>query len=551
MLQTERASLGQAARRGGEEGTLGSSARAGKSRVLLLIALVVIMLIGLPLAVWLDISNLSRNILGRQAQDLSSVITSIRGYYASNVVGRVLAAHGAPTQVVHNYETIPGAIPIPATLSLELGRVINEKQANITYRFVSDLPFKGRAVHPMDRFETTALAKLRQDADQTITDISWSGFSNSYRLVTPIIMGQTCVACHNTHPDSPKTDWKVGDVRGIQEVVISQPLAANILSFKYLLAYFIFVACLGIGFILLQRRQTAVIHGINQELESTNEFLATISLKISRYLSPQIYKSIFSGQKDVVVHTERKRLTIFFSDIKDFTATTERLQPEALTSMLNEYLTEMSAIALKHGGTIDKFIGDAILVFFGDPETKGATEDAKACLRMAMEMRRRLAELKIKWRQEGTEEPFVVRMGINTGFCNVGNFGSNDRMDYTIIGAEANLAARLQSIAEAGKIVISYETYALVQDMVAAHPLPPITMKGISRDIIPYAVEGVITGGDRQSRILSEHIAGLDLDLDLEQVRGEEAERARAALLEALQALDRQSHMGPVKPAAG
>lgn len=521
---------------------------AGRNRAALLAVLVIVMLIGLPLAVWLDISNLSRTILARQSQDLSSVITSIRGYYASNVVGRVLANHGQQTQVIHNYETIPGAIPIPATLSLELGRVINEKQANITYRFVSDLPFRGRAPHPMDAFETGALAKLRQNADQTITDVSWTGLSNTYRLVTPIIMGQTCVSCHNSHPDSPKTDWKVGDVRGIQEVVISQPLAANILSFKYLLAYFIFVACLGIGFIVLQRRQTAVISGINRELESTNEFLATISLKISRYLSPQIYKSIFSGQKDVVVHTERKRLTIFFSDIKDFTATTERLQPEALTSMLNEYLTEMSTIALRHGGTIDKFIGDAILVFFGDPETKGATEDAKACLRMAMEMRRKLAELKVKWRQEGTEEPFVVRMGINTGFCNVGNFGSNDRMDYTIIGAEANLAARLQSIAEAGKIVISYETYALVQDMVAAHPLPPITMKGISREVIPYAVEGVVTGGDRHTRILSEHIAGLDLDLDLEQVRGEEAERAREALRQALQALEQQSHISPPKP---
>jgi len=529
---------------GGDDSATPEQSRAplaARNRAILLAIMVVVMLVGLPLAVWLDISNLSRTILARQSQDLSSVITSIRGYYASNVVGRVLANHGQQTQVVHNYETIPGAIPIPATLSLELGRVINEKQANITYRFISDLPFRGRAPHPMDAFETTALKKLRQDPDQTITDVSWSGLSNSFRLVTPIIMGQTCVSCHNSHPDSPKTDWKVGDVRGIQEVVISQPLAANIFSFKYLLAYFIFVACLGVGFILLQRRQTAVISGINRELESTNEFLAAISLKISRYLSPQIYKSIFSGQKDVVVHTERKRLTIFFSDIKDFTATTERLQPEALTSMLNEYLTEMSTIALKHGGTIDKFIGDAILVFFGDPETKGATEDAKACLRMAMEMRRKLAELKVKWRQEGTEEPFVVRMGINTGFCNVGNFGSNDRMDYTIIGAEANLAARLQSIAEAGKIVISYETYALVEDMVAAHALPPITMKGISREVIPYAVEGVVTGTDRQTRILSEHIAGLDLDLDLEQVRGEEAERARAALRLALQALEQQS----------
>jgi class 3 adenylate cyclase len=511
----------------------------------LLTLLVVIMLLGLPLAVWLDISNLSRSILRRQAADLSSVISSIRGYYASNVVGRVLAAHGTDTQVVHNYETIPGAIPIPATLSLELGRVINEKQANINYRFVSDLPFKGRASHNLDAFEAAALASLRSNPQQTITDVSWSGLNNTFRLVTPVVMGQACVQCHDSHPDSPKTDWKVGDVRGIQEILITQPLASNILSFKYLLCYFIFVGCMGTGFILLQRRQAAVIHGINRELETTNEFLATISLKISRYLSPQIYKSIFSGQKDVTVHTERKRLTIFFSDIKDFTATTERLQPEALTSMLNEYLTEMSTIALKHGGTIDKFIGDAILVFFGDPETRGPTEDAKACLRMAMEMRRRLAELKLKWRQEGTEEPFVVRMGINTGFCNVGNFGSNDRMDYTIIGAEANLAARLQAIAEAGKIVISYETFALVQDMVAAHPLPPITMKGISREVIPYAVEGVITGTDRKTRILSEHIAGLDLDLNLEQVQGDDTARARAVLVEALQALDERRDMRP------
>src|SRR5207244_6275300 len=92
---------------------------------------------------------------------------------------------------------------------------------------------------------------------------------------------------------------------------------------------------------------------------SEHDFLATLSLKISRYISPQVYKSIFSGQKDVTIHTERKKLTIFFSDIQNFTATTERLQPEQITQLLNEYFTEMSAIAHEHGGTIDKFIGDA------------------------------------------------------------------------------------------------------------------------------------------------------------------------------------------------
>src|SRR5690606_6171784 len=105
---------------------------------------------------------------------------------------------------------------------------------------------------------------------------------------------------------------------------------------------------------------------------------------------------------------------------------------------------------------------------------------------------RRLLELNAQWRKRGIEQPFRARMGINTGYCNVGNFGSDDRMDYTIIGAEANLAARLQAIAEPGGIVMSYETFALVSDAVRARPLPPITVKGISRQIVPYVFEGLV-----------------------------------------------------------
>ena len=168
-------------------------------------------------------------------------------------------------------------------------------------------------------------------------------------------------------------------------------------------------------------------------------------MKIAKYLSPQIYKSIFSGQKDVAIATERKKLTIFFSDIKDFTATTERLQPEDLTALLNEYLTEMSTIALEHGATVDKFIGDAHPGLLRRPgDARAWRRTRSACVRMAVDMQQRLAQLNAEWRERGIEQPFRARMGINTGYCNVGNFGSDDRMDYTIIGAEANLAARLQ-----------------------------------------------------------------------------------------------------------
>src|SRR3954452_13410189 len=197
----------------------------------------------------------------------------------------------------------------------------------------------------------------------------------------------------------------------------------------------------------------------------------------------------------------------------------------------------MSEIALKHGATLDKFIGDAILAFFGDPETKGVEEDARACLRMAVEMQRRLEQLDTQWRQRGIEQPFQARMGVNTGYCNVGNFGSNDRMDYTIIGAEANLAARLQSIAEPGGICLSYETYALVRDLVSAQPLAPIAMKGIGREIVPYRVDGLLGALAQREQVISEHVTGLDLFLDVGALDEGGVERAKKRLLDALQAL--------------
>jgi class 3 adenylate cyclase len=299
---------------------------------------------------------------------------------------------------------------------------------------------------------------------------------------------------------------------------------------------------------LLQEKEAQLnrrLEEMNRELEASNDFLVRISTKISHYLAPQIFKSIFSGQKDVTIHTERKQLAIFFSDIKDFTATTEGLQPEEITRLLNEYFTEMSAIALKHGGTVDKFIGDALVIFFGDPETKGTVEDTRACLNMAAEMQRRLAELNVKWRSAGTEQPFRVRMGVNTGFCNVGNFGSADRMDYTAIGAEVNLAARLQSIAEPGHIVISYETYALVRDIVAARALPPISVKGINRSVVPYVVEGVLDETGRKIEIFSEHMTGLDFYLDPRAVDATAIERIRATLKNAIAALEERGEGAP------
>ena len=218
--------------------------------------------------------------------------------------------------------------------------------------------------------------------------------------------------------------------------------------------------------------------------------LSKLSKKIGKYIPPQIHKGIFKGEHDTEIKTKRKKCTIFFSDIKNFTDTSEKLQPEDLTKYLNEYFSEMTKIALEHGATIDKYIGDAVMLFFGDPTSKGEREDARACVNMSIRMQERMVELREKWKQEGFYQPFEIRIGINTGYCNVGNFGSEQRLTYTIIGGEVNVAARLESAGDANKILMSYETYAHAQDLIDVKELESIKMKGISREVKVFEVTG-------------------------------------------------------------
>jgi class 3 adenylate cyclase/PAS domain-containing protein len=173
--------------------------------------------------------------------------------------------------------------------------------------------------------------------------------------------------------------------------------------------------------------------------------LETLSNKLAKYLAPQVYNSILTGRQDVRIASQRKKLTVCFSDLADFTETTDKMESEDLTQLLNHYLTEMSGIAADYGATIDKYVGDAIVIFFGDPETRGVKEDALACVKMALAMQKRIGELATIWRDAGIEKPLRCRIGIHTGYCTVGNFGSEDRMDYTIIGGGVNLASRLSS----------------------------------------------------------------------------------------------------------
>jgi|TARA_Y100000310_G_scaffold328621_1_gene397046 class 3 adenylate cyclase len=239
------------------------------------------------------------------------------------------------------------------------------------------------------------------------------------------------------------------------------------------------------------------------EISVTRDQFAVLTDKLRKYISPQVYRSIFEGDREAIVHTSRKKLVVFFSDIEGFTELTDNMEAEALTSLLNEYLHEMASIALDFGGTIDKFLGDGVMIFFGDPVSSGTKEDAIACVQMALEMKERMIRLRGKWESEGVSSPLHIRMGIHTGFCTVGNFGCESRLDYTIIGSSVNLASRLESSAGRDEILISHETHALVRDETSCRQGPALQLKGFAKPVDVYIVsrqeEGACRRFDRET----------------------------------------------------
>ena len=236
--------------------------------------------------------------------------------------------------------------------------------------------------------------------------------------------------------------------------------------------------------------QKKIADDAKAEALTKSEELAKISNQLAKYLSPQIHEQIFSGKQSAEVKSNRKKLTVFFSDIVNFTDISDELESEEMTNLLNFYLNEMSQIALKFGGTIDKFIGDALMIFFGDPESKGPQEDAKQCIQMALEMQDLMTQLSDYWSKNySLKKELKIRIGINTGFCTVGNFGSLDRIDYTAIGSTVNLASRLESMSDPGSILVSEDTFALVNNFFSFENPKEVKVKGFLRSIKCYKLQ--------------------------------------------------------------
>ena len=227
-------------------------------------------------------------------------------------------------------------------------------------------------------------------------------------------------------------------------------------SYWYCLGYIVFRE-------LVQRSRELKARGQRES------HLTQLGRHLASYLPPQV---VDAGS------VRRRFLTVFFSDIHGFTRMMDSMDEQAVADMINEYFDLMTQIALDQGGTLDKFVGDGMLVFFGDPQSKGRREDALACLRMAAEMQSAARALAAR-----LSLPIAVRMGVHSGLCMVGSFGACARRDYTALGSVVNIASRLEGRAKPGQVLLSQDTARLVRPQLPLAPGPTLRLKGIAQPV--------------------------------------------------------------------
>jgi len=248
----------------------------------------------------------------------------------------------------------------------------------------------------------------------------------------------------------------------------------------------------------LNRRLEARIEEQMAELVRTGE--------LKRFLPQQVAESLLSGQLEPNERFERRKITALFADLVGFTDLSEALEPEELAQVLNEYLREMTAAAVAHGGALDNFVGDGLMVVFGAPVRSEDSAQALAAVRTALAMRHRVQELTARLRREGIPRDLQIRAGINMGHCTVGVFGSDVMRAYKAVGFAVNIASRLQAAADPSSILCGFRTYALVEDRVRALPRDPLVVKGTTRPVEVWEIVDLVAD-DRDDAQPPDHVA--------------------------------------------
>jgi class 3 adenylate cyclase len=440
---------------------------------------------GVAAALW-NMSRLSSNLIESQALQnaalYSQAIKEARTLYSTDAVDRVKAGHGII--ITHDYANKEGAIPLPATYLIKLGATLSEKNPGMSIRVYSDYPFPWRRSEggPRDNFEREALRNLRQNPKQAFFRFETFQGRPSLRYAQADILKPSCVACHNTHPDSPKTDWKVGDVRGILEItspldnLIAQThegLRGTFFMLSLLCVLGVFGLTLVIGRLRqtskeLERRvieRTAQLQEANEQLSKEQEKSERLLLNI---LPESIAEQLKQGHSNIA--DGFAEVTILFADIVNFTQLSERVSPTELLKFLNEIFTGFDRLTEQHGLEKIKTIGDAYMVVGGIPIPR--SDHAEAVAEMALDMQQEVARFNAKH-----STALSIRIGINTGPVVAGVIGTK-KFIYDLWGDAVNTASRMESHGLPGYIQVTESTYERLRDKYLFKERGVIDVKG-------------------------------------------------------------------------
>jgi class 3 adenylate cyclase len=261
-----------------------------------------------------------------------------------------------------------------------------------------------------------------------------------------------------------------------------EPLSLNIINYSNILMFIAFSAFAMFYFAAKMNETKEALWDEQNKVEKAYGLL-------SKYVAPQLADTISDGQIDLIWKHNRRKLTLFFSDVKDFTRITDSMEPEDMAALLNEYLTEMNLIINAYRGTLAQVIGDALYVFFGAPEITDDKDHAIRCVNMAIDMQRKMKNLNLRWFDRGVDENLQIRCGINTGMATVGGYGSSERKEYTAMGMQVNIAARLEQACEPGNILISHTTWAQIKDEIPCTEKEQIQIKGYHKPVRTYSIQ--------------------------------------------------------------
>ncbi|MEQ9575975.1 MAG: adenylate/guanylate cyclase domain-containing protein [Rhodospirillales bacterium] len=474
---------------------------------------------------------------------------TVRGIYSRNVVKKVLA-HPEFSATVKHSDNI-NEIPPPATFILDISEALSKE--GISLKFYSPFPFANRADRELDAFGAKAWELLKANPEAVISEEVSIGGHRAYRVaVGDVFREQTCVDCHNYHPLSIKKGWKLGDLRGIFEVVVD---VERLLDTGDRVSRFVVLSFVASGLLIvlvgimigrpiaqrLSEMRGAVqavadgrldvdipVSGSNDEIGALGRALGVFRENAKRRVELEeeqldLYNQIKS---QIVLLTDTNKsierfvpstfhkllkieniinvelgdyalrdMSVLFTDIRDFTTLSETMTPSDNFRFINNYLGRMGPIIRDHKGFIDKYIGDAIMALFDDPDNAVAA---------AVDMLQRLERYNQEERIRYGRDAIRIGIGVNTGSLMLGTIGEKDRMDGTVISDAVNLAARVEGLTKAYGVplMITDNTLNALPDpgKYSIRPLDSVTVKGKTKQVAVFEVLDGLSDHERAAK---------------------------------------------------